>query len=99
MRIDNDVDNDLITSYQESAINYVVNAVGGSSDDDFYKENKEFNLAVRMLTDQYYRERTASTMNKATEVAYGVQSIILQLKPAYRNWRQEKSANISDRES
>lgn len=99
MRIDNSSDDELIADYEQTAINYIVNAVGGHSDDEFYQNNHEFNLAVRMLTDQYYRERGASTNNKALEVAYGVQSIILQLKPAYKIWRQEQDANCSHRKS
>lgn len=92
MRVDNDFDDELIKSYQSTAISHLINSIGGKPDDEFYQNNDEFDLAVKMLTDQYYRERSATTNNNQKNVAYGVQSIILQLKPAYQLWRKQQDA-------
>lgn len=87
LRLDN-TDNSEIEFYRNVAIDFMVSAIGGSEDDEFYKDNKRFDLAVQMLTDYYYKNKSATTSNKEKETYYGVQTFILQLKPEYQFWKE-----------
>lgn len=86
LRIDNATDSE-ISMLKDVAIDTLVSSIGGSKDDEFYKNNNRFNLAVQMLTDLYYREKSAISESKGQTVKYGVQTFILQLKPEYRIWK------------
>jgi len=87
LRIDN-ADSSEIKIYRDAAIDYMVSAIGGSKDDDFYQENKRFDLAVQMLTDFYYKNKSATMSSKQSLTAFGVQTFILQLKPEYQFWKE-----------
>lgn len=87
LRIDN-ADNSEVSTYRDVAIDTIVSSIGGTKDDDFYKKNPRFNLAVQMLTDYYYKNKSATTASKEKETYYGVQTFILQLKPEYQKWKE-----------
>lgn len=89
LRIDNATD-DEISMLRNVAIDTLVGSIGGTKNDDFYKDNNRFNLAVQMLTDLYYREKSAISESKGQTVKFGVQTFILQLKPEYRIWKDEQ---------
>lgn len=87
LRIDN-ADNTEIQTYRDVAIDFMVSAIGGTKTDEFYQDNPRFNLAVQMLTDYYYKNKSATTSSKEKETYYGVQTFILQLKPEYQFWKE-----------
>lgn len=87
LRIDN-ADNSEISTYRDVAIDYMISAIGGTKEDEFYQNNSRFNLAVQMLTDYYYKNKSATTSSKEKETYYGVQTFILQLKPEYQFWKE-----------
>lgn len=87
LRIDN-TDSDEIKMYRDVAIDTMVSSIGGSKEDEFYQNNKRFDLAVQMLTDYYYKNKSATTSSKEKETYYGVQTFILQLKPEFKIWKE-----------
>ena len=87
LRIDN-TDNDEIKMYRDVAIDTMISSIGGSKEDEFYQNNKRFDLAVQMLTDYYYKNKSATTSSKEKETYYGVQTFILQLKPEFKIWKE-----------
>jgi len=87
LRIDN-ADNPEISMYRDVAIDYMVSAIGGTKEDKFYQDNKRFDLAVQMLTDHYYKNKSVASSSKEKETYYGVQTFILQLKPDYQFWKE-----------
>ncbi|MEG0285041.1 MAG: head-tail connector protein [Vagococcus sp.] len=92
LRIDGDDDDALIKLCAESSFAYLKNAIG--PDEDFYKDNSQVQLAIIMLTDHYYRVRSATQDGKgAVEPDLGTKQIILQLKPAYSQFIKEKGSD------
>lgn len=92
LRIDGDDDDTLIKLCAESSFAYLKNAIG--PDEDFYKNNSQVELAIVMLTDHYYRVRSATQDGKgAIEPSLGIQSLILQLKPSYSQFISEKGSD------
>lgn len=87
LRIDN-TNSDEIKMYRDVAIDTMVSSIGGSKEDEFYQNNKRFDLAVQMLTDYYYKNKSATTSSKEKETYYGVQTFILQLKPEFEIWKE-----------
>lgn len=87
LRIDN-TDNDEIKMYRDVAIDTMISSIGGSKEDEFYQNNKRFDLAVQMLIDYYYKNKSATTSSKEKETYYGVQTFILQLKPEFKIWKE-----------
>lgn len=87
LRIDN-TNSDEIKMYRDVAIDTMVSSIGGSKEDEFYQNNKRFDLAVQMLTDYYYKNKSATTSSKEKETYYGVQTFILQLKPEFKIWKE-----------
>ena len=92
LRIDDSTD-DEIKMLRDTAIDTLVGSIGGSRNDEFYKNNNRFNLAVQMLTDMYYRQKSATSTSKESITKYGVQTFILQLKPDYHFWKEAQDAN------
>jgi len=90
LRIDN-ADNAEISVYKDVAIDMMVSSIGGFKEDEFYQDNPRFNLAVQMLTDYYYRNKSATVSSKEKETYYGVQTFILQLKPEYQLWKEAQN--------
>ena len=90
LRIDN-ADSPEISTYRDVAIDYMVSAIGGNKEDKFYQDNSRFNLAVQMLTDYYYKNKSATISSKEKETYYGVQTFILQLKPEYQFWKEAQN--------
>lgn len=96
LRIDN-AENDEISLYHDAAVDFMISAIGGSSSDEFYQGNKRFDLAVQMLTDLYYKNKSATSASNEKETYYGVQTFILQLKPEYQFWKEaQDNANSSN---
>lgn len=96
LRIDDEVDDEVITRLLAAAEATIINAIG--PDNDFYKQEQVESLyetAVTMLVDHYNRFRGAVTSQNIKEIPYGVNTFILQLKPAYRAYEQKKGG-LSD---
>jgi len=94
LRIDN-AENNEISMYRDVAIDFMISAIGGTKEDEFYQDNSRFNLAVQMLTDYYYKNKSATTSSKEKETYYGVQTFILQLKPEYQFWKEAQDSGNS----
>lgn len=90
------LDSDMVTDdelelFMASAQNHLKSAIGTDCD-EFYDDDvlpSEFNLAVIMLVDHYNKTRSATSEKRLEQVPYGVNSIILQLKPQYRIFKQK----------
>lgn len=83
LAIDSDVFNSMWQLSLDAAEAMIQGAVGAQKP-EFYKGNKLYEMAVVMLTDHFFKNRSATTTGNIKETPLGVQSIILQLKPAYR---------------
>ncbi|MFT8909601.1 MAG: head-tail connector protein [Lentilactobacillus diolivorans] len=93
LRIDTNLDDNLLKTYMNTAQDYLVGAIGPS--EEFYKDNSRFETAVYMLTDHFYRERAATTTaSNIQQVPLGVQALILQMKPDYALIQQQKVGDI-----
>lgn len=89
LRIDIDSDDALLTGFMNGAIQDIKTSVGDDNDgmEDFWSDNPLFDTAVIMLTDAYYKNRSATTdaSNRQQVVEYplGVTSMIHKLKATY----------------
>ncbi|MED1205843.1 head-tail connector protein [Heyndrickxia acidicola] len=97
LRINTSVDDFMLLTFMQAASDYVKGAVGSEDNlPGFYDENPRFDTVVIMLTDHYYKYRTAVTdaSNKmqVVEIPFGVKSLILQLKGSYA-WQLQTQAN------
>lgn len=79
LRLDGDIDADLIQRYINTAENYVKNAVDSTVDLSVYRQFDEFNSAVALLTEFYYQTRAEAT-DSPSKRPYEVTAIILQLR-------------------
>lgn len=79
LRLDGDIDADLIQRYINTAENYVKNAVDSTVDLSVYRNIDEFNSAVALLTEFYYQTRGEAT-NSPSKRPFEVTAIIEQLK-------------------
>lgn len=97
LRIDTDDDDSLLNTFMTAAQDYVKGTVGKEEAvEGFYDENPRFDTVVIMLTDHYYKYRTAvsdaSNKLQVVEIPFGVKSLILQLKGSYA-WQLQTLAN------
>ena len=53
-------------------------------------DNYLYDLAVIQLADHYFKNRSATTQKGEVPILYGVNEIILQLKPKYRIYAQKQ---------
>lgn len=96
LRIDIDGDDTLLTMFMNGAVQDIKTSIGDENDgmDSFWAENPLFDTAVIMLTDAYYKNRSATTdaSNRQQVVEYplGVTSMILKLKGSYLKAMAEK---------
>jgi uncharacterized phage protein (predicted DNA packaging) len=95
LRIDTDADDTMLATFMTAAQDYVKSAVGNDVV-GFYDDNSRFDTVVIMLTDHYYKYRTAvsdaSNKMQVVEIPFGVSSIILQLKGDYL-WTLQQQAS------
>ena len=75
MKIDDDVEDNLINSLIESANIYMVNAGVKVFDNDLYK------LAIKMLVLHWYENR--EVVGNANKLSFSLDNIITQLKYCY----------------
>lgn len=79
LRLDGDIDADLIERYIKTAENYVKNAVDSTVDLSVYRQFDEFNSAVALLTEFYYQTRAEAT-DSPSKRPFEVTALIGQLK-------------------
>lgn len=79
LRLDGNIDADLIKRYINTAENYVKNAVDSSVDLSVYRQFDEFNSAVALLTEFYYQTRGEAT-DSPSRRPFEATAIIGQLK-------------------
>lgn len=98
LRIDTDADDNMLYIFMTAAQDYVTSAVGNDVV-GYYDANSRFDTVVIMLTDHYYKYRSAVTdaSNKmqVVEIPLGVSSIILQLKGDYLWKLQEQDSSTT----
>ncbi|MGE9831782.1 head-tail connector protein [Ligilactobacillus salivarius] len=87
--IDSDVFDDVLTLCLNAAESKVQNSIG-TKYPDFYADNYLYDLAVIQLADHYFKNRSATTQKGEVPILYGVNEIILQLKPKYRIYAQKQ---------
>lgn len=91
LRIDDEVDDEVLLRLLNTAKATVVNAIG--PDNEFYQQEQIkplYETAITMLVDHYNRFRGTVTSQSVKEIPYGVNTFILQLKPAYRVFERNK---------
>lgn len=79
LRIDTSDDDLLLTIFMDTASDYVKGAVGNKVP-GFYDSNSKFDTAVILLTDHYYKTRSATNETDLKKVPFGVTTLILQMK-------------------
>lgn len=87
--IDSNVFDDVLTLCLNGAESKVQNSIG-TKYPDFYADNYLYDLAVIQLADHYFKNRSATTQKGEVSILYGVNEIILQLKPLYRIYAQKQ---------
>lgn len=79
LEIENDYDFEMIDLMASAAKETIKGSVGSGT--GLYFENSQlYKLAVLFLTNYYYRTRSATTEKQVTEIPFGFQQFILQLK-------------------
>ncbi|MFS7254402.1 head-tail connector protein [Carnobacterium divergens] len=79
LEIENDYDFEMIDLMASAAEETLKGSVGSGT--ALYFENSQlYKLAVLFLTNYYYRTRSATTEKQVTEIPFGFQQFILQLK-------------------
>lgn len=79
LRLDGNIDVDLIQRYINTAESYVKNAVDSSVELSVYRQYDEFNSAVALLTEFYYQTRGEAT-DSPSKRPFEVTALIYQLK-------------------
>lgn len=88
LAIDSDVFDNLLETAMRAAEMKIKGAVG--TDEDFYNDNDLYELGVIMLTDHYFKNRSATTTKSMVETPLGVTDLILQLKAKYSVFEERK---------
>lgn len=78
LRIDGNLDDELLDAYIRAAESYIKNAVG--ADENFYADNDLFDVAVVALASSYYTNRTALSNTQTYTINMTLNSIIGQLR-------------------
>lgn len=95
LRIDHGEDDFIIELALNSAISYLKSAIGNEKP-TFYIGNPKFDLATLMMTDHYYKNRSATFASKfdgeIVETDLGITSIILQLKADYLTFKESDAS-------
>ncbi len=92
LRIDTSDDDLLLTIFMDTASDYVKGAVGNKVP-GFYDSNPKFDTAVILLTDHYYKTRSATNETDLKKVPFGVTTLILQMKGDYLYALQQSIAD------
>lgn len=82
LRIDTSDDDTLLTLFMNTASDYIKGAIGNKVA-GFYDNNNKFDTAVILLTDHYYKTRSATDEVDLKKIPYGVDTLILQMKGDY----------------
>lgn len=95
LRIDHAEDDFIIELALNSAIDYLKSAIGNGKP-TFFSDNAKFDLATLMLTDHYYKNRSATFGTKfdgeIIETDLGMTSIMLQLKADYLTFKESEAS-------
>lgn len=91
LRIDHTEDDFIVKLALNSAIDYLKTAIGDGKP-SFFVDNSKFDLATLMMTDHFYKNRSATFGTKfdgeIIETDRGITSIILQLKADYSYFKE-----------
>ena len=82
LRIDTSDDDTLLTLLMNTASDYIKDSIGNKID-GFYNNNNKFDTAVILLTDHFYKTRSATDETDLKKIPYGVDTLILQMKGDY----------------
>lgn len=95
LRIDHTEDDFIVKLALKSAIDYLKTAIGNDKP-SFFNNNAKFDLATLMMTDHFYKNRSATFGSKfdgeIIETSRGITSIILQLKADYSVFKEGDSS-------
>ncbi|AAK79854.1 putative phage protein (predicted DNA packaging) [Clostridium acetobutylicum] len=94
LRIDTSDDDTLLTLFMQTASDYIKGSIGNGVT-GFYDSNPRFDTALILLTDHYYKTRSATDETDLKKVPFGVTTLILQLKGDYLYALQQSSQNSS----
>lgn len=97
LRVDSDVDDQLLKGYSLAAENYIKNAIGYDHD-DFYESERVsslFETAVIAQASAYYSFRTALSFVNSYPVEPAVDSIVSQLQAEYAKFEEDLDADKS----
>lgn len=90
--IDTNVFDDTLNICLDAAELKIKNSIG-TKYDSFYQDNRLYDLAVIQLAEHYFKNRSATTQRNEVKTLYGVDEIILQLKPKYRIYAQKQETS------
>lgn len=82
LRIDSTDDDQLLELLMAGASDYIKGSIGNKVQ-GFYDNNSRFDIAVILLTDHYYKTRSATDETELKKVPFGVETLILQMKGDY----------------
>ncbi|MEK4884879.1 head-tail connector protein [Bacillus sp. FSL W8-0223] len=83
LRIDHDLDDDLLTYLKSVAESYIQGSI--DSTDDSYKIDPRFDYATALLVSHWYENRSATSDINLQDIPFGVQAIIQQLRGLINN--------------
>lgn len=83
LRIDGELDDDLLTNFVVAARKNIIGRIGNKVD-KFYDDNhEEFKLATLLLASHYYVNRSATADSEKYTVPLAFDDLILSLKSSY----------------
>ncbi|MFZ2966805.1 MAG: head-tail connector protein [Leuconostoc falkenbergense] len=90
LRIAGDEDDEMLKLIIDASIDNVQSMVG--TNDEFFKENKSFKLAVLQQSTNNFLNRASSSDVDLFDTKYGMQSAVLHLKAQYQIWEAKNGA-------
>lgn len=87
LRIAGDEDDEMLKLMIDASIDDVKSMVG--TNDEFFKENKSFKLAVLQQSTNNFLNRASSSDVDLFDTKYGMQSAVLHLKAQYQIWEDK----------
>lgn len=90
LRVDDTVDDELLTGYLDAASSFIMNAVG-ADDASYYDNNGRFDTAVLALASTYYMYRMTAFTGSVTTINATMNSLIGQMRGEVAAFEESQS--------